>query len=73
MARFVDRKTVAAELGITRQARSEQLPDIPAISEQPKPEVTDYGTSNFNSTFNHRLHAFLEDISAGVCIPAMPI
>jgi predicted dehydrogenase len=39
---------------------------IPPISVQPEPEVTDYGTNNFNSTFNNRLHAFLEDISNGV-------
>ncbi|GAA3404112.1 Gfo/Idh/MocA family protein [Paenibacillus hodogayensis] len=39
---------------------------IPAISVQPQPEVTDYGTNDFNRTFNNRLHAFLEDISNGV-------
>ncbi|SFS68252.1 Gfo/Idh/MocA family protein [Paenibacillus sp. BC26] len=36
---------------------------IPAISVQPEPVVTDYGTNDFNTTFNHRLHAFLEDVS----------
>jgi predicted dehydrogenase len=39
---------------------------IPAISVQPEVEVTDYGTTNFDSTFNNRLHAFLEDITNGV-------
>ena len=39
---------------------------IPAISVQPTPEVTDFGTNDFNSTFGNRLHAFLEDVSNGV-------
>lgn len=39
---------------------------IPAISVQPEPEVTDFGTNEFNRTFNYRLHAFLEDIANGV-------
>lgn len=39
---------------------------IPAISKQPVPEVTDYGTTDFGRTFNHRIHAFLEDIGNGV-------
>ncbi|MEF3303849.1 Gfo/Idh/MocA family protein [Paenibacillus sp. GYB003] len=39
---------------------------IPAISSQPAPEVTDFGTTDFNRTFNNRLHAFLEDVSNGV-------
>lgn len=39
---------------------------IPAISVQKEPEVTHYGTTDFNRTFNNRLHAFLEDISNGV-------
>lgn len=39
---------------------------IAAISSQPKPEMTDYGTTDFGRTFNNRLHAFLEDISNGV-------
>lgn len=39
---------------------------VPAISVQPAPEVTDYGTNDFNSTFGNRLHAFLEDITNGV-------
>ncbi|SFI34380.1 Predicted dehydrogenase [Paenibacillus sp. UNC496MF] len=39
---------------------------IPAISKQPEPEVTDFGTTNFDRTFNNRLRAFLEDVSAGV-------
>ncbi|RXZ81165.1 gfo/Idh/MocA family oxidoreductase [Paenibacillaceae bacterium] len=36
---------------------------IPAISQQPEAEVTDYGTNDFNVTFNNRLRAFLEDIT----------
>ena len=36
---------------------------IPAISEPLVPEVTDFGTRDFNSTFANRLHAFLEDVS----------
>lgn len=39
---------------------------IPAISQQPTPEVTDFGTTDFGTTFNNRLHAFLEDVSNGV-------
>ncbi|QHW34627.1 Gfo/Idh/MocA family oxidoreductase [Paenibacillus rhizovicinus] len=39
---------------------------IPAISQQPVPEVTDYGVTDFNRTFNNRLRAFLEDVSARV-------
>lgn len=39
---------------------------IPAISVQPQPEVTDYGTHDFSRTFNNRLHAFLEDVSNNV-------
>ncbi|MBP1993342.1 Gfo/Idh/MocA family protein [Paenibacillus eucommiae] len=39
---------------------------IPAISVQPEPEVTDFGTNDFDQTFNNRLHAFLEDIENGV-------
>ncbi len=33
------------------------------ISVQPDAEVTDYGNTNFESTFDNRLHAFLEDIT----------
>jgi len=36
---------------------------IPAISVQPEPVVTEYGTSDFNTTFGNRLHAFLEDVA----------
>jgi len=36
---------------------------IAPISVQPEPEVTDYGTNDFNRTFNNRLHAFLEDVA----------
>src|SRR5690606_11411808 len=39
---------------------------IPAISQQPEVEVTDFGTTDFGSTFGNRLHAFLEDVSNGV-------
>jgi len=39
---------------------------IPAISAPVQAEVTDYGTIDFNRTFNNRLHAFLEDITNGV-------
>ncbi|MCM2998406.1 Gfo/Idh/MocA family oxidoreductase [Paenibacillus cellulositrophicus] len=35
---------------------------IAAISVQPEPVVTDFGTNDFNRTFNNRLHAFLEDV-----------
>jgi predicted dehydrogenase len=35
---------------------------IPAISVQPEPEVTHFGTNDFGRTFHNRLHAFLEDI-----------
>lgn len=36
---------------------------VPAISVHPEPEVTDYGTNDFNRTFNNRLRAFLEDVT----------
>jgi len=39
---------------------------IPPISVQPTPVVHEYGTTDFNSTFGRRLHAFLEDVSNGV-------
>jgi predicted dehydrogenase len=39
---------------------------VASISIQPEPEVTDYGTKDFDTTFKHRLHAFLEDIANGV-------
>lgn len=34
-----------------------------SLGEHPEPEVTNSGTTDFNSTFERRLHAFLEDIS----------
>lgn len=40
--------------------------NVQAISIHPEPEVTDYGTTDFDRTFNNRLHAFLEDISNNV-------
>lgn len=41
-------------------------PGVQAISVHPEPEVTDFGTNDFNRTFNNRLHAFLEDVANGV-------
>ncbi|MCY9669205.1 Gfo/Idh/MocA family oxidoreductase [Paenibacillus alginolyticus] len=35
---------------------------IAPISVQPEPEVTHFGTNDFNRTFHNRLHAFLEDV-----------
>ncbi|NRF95364.1 Gfo/Idh/MocA family oxidoreductase [Paenibacillus frigoriresistens] len=35
---------------------------IAPISVQPDPEVTHFGTNDFNRTFHNRLHAFLEDV-----------
>jgi len=39
---------------------------VPSIGSHPEPEVTSSGVTEFNSTFNNRLHAFLEDITNGV-------
>ncbi|WP_165842157.1 Gfo/Idh/MocA family protein [Paenibacillus xerothermodurans] len=39
---------------------------VPVIGAHPEPEVTRSGVTEFNSTFNNRLHAFLEDITNGV-------
>ncbi|TBL79421.1 Gfo/Idh/MocA family protein [Paenibacillus thalictri] len=39
---------------------------IPTIGAHPAPEVTESGVTDFNTTFNNRLHAFLEDITNGV-------
>ncbi|WP_248926138.1 Gfo/Idh/MocA family protein [Paenibacillus hamazuiensis] len=39
---------------------------VPAIGSHPAPEVTESGVTEFNTTFNNRLHAFLEDIANGV-------
>jgi predicted dehydrogenase len=40
---------------------------IPVIGAHPQPiEITESGVTEFNTTFNNRLHAFLEDISNGV-------
>lgn len=44
---------------------------IPAISVQAEPEVTDFGTNDFNRTFNNRLHAFLEDVDGKVSPDAL--
>ncbi|WP_240415137.1 Gfo/Idh/MocA family protein [Paenibacillus periandrae] len=41
-------------------------PGVPVIGAHPEPEVTESGVTEFNTTFNNRLHAFLEDISNGV-------
>jgi predicted dehydrogenase len=58
--------TFAIENCVEKVSYWKAVKGIPAISVQPEVEVTDYGITDFESTFNNRLHAFLEDISNGV-------
>jgi predicted dehydrogenase len=41
-------------------------PDKLGIGQTPKPTVTESGLTDFGETFPFRIHAFLEDVSAGV-------
>jgi predicted dehydrogenase len=60
------RGTVCIENCVEKVTYWKASKGIPAISKQPEAEVTDYGTTDFNKTFNYRLHAFLEDMTSKV-------